>query len=109
MTPLSPHKKTLTGASRQEYADLPLQVIMGELPLDIYGAVYFSSPVGTIESGGLPYPEGQEEGSPVFNGDGMILKIDFSQAGQANISAQILKPPCYLADEVVSTVPSDHH
>ncbi len=109
MTPPSPHKKTLTGASRQEYADLPLQVIMGELPLDIYGAVYFSSPVGTIESGGLPYPEGQEEGSPVFNGDGMILKIDFSQAGQANISAQILKPPCYLADEVVSTVPSDHH
>jgi len=94
----------LTSARRKEYHGALLNVLKGQLPADIYGAVYFSSPVGTVESLGLPYDVGQEEGSPVFNGDGMVLKIDFSVPGRALLSAQILKTPCYYADEVVSTV-----
>lgn len=95
---------SITHASRTEYTNQPLLLIEGVLPLDLTGAVYFSSPVGTVESGGLPYPPGQEDSSPVFNGDGMILKVDFSTPGEVYISAQILKTPCYYADEVVSTV-----
>jgi carotenoid cleavage dioxygenase-like enzyme len=95
---------TITHASRAEYADLPLELLEGTLPLDLSGAVYFSSPVGTVESGGLPYPLGQEYSSPVFNGDGMILKVSFPAPGKVYISAQILKTPCYFADEAVSTV-----
>lgn len=101
-----PHLATssITHASRTEYVNQPLLLIEGVLPPDLSGAVYFSSPVGTVESNGLPYPSGQEDSSPVFNGDGMILKVDFSAPGEAYISAQILKPPCYFADEAVSTV-----
>ncbi len=95
---------SITHASRAEYVNQPLLLIEGALPLDLFGAVYFSSPVGTVESGGLPYPEGQEDSSPVFNGDGMILKVDFSTPGEVYVSAQILKTPCYYADEVVSMV-----
>ena len=104
-----PHLTTssITYASRAEYANLPLLLIEGVLPLDLSGAVYFSSPVGSVESGGLPYPSGQEDSSPVFNGDGMILKVDFSTPGEVYISAQILKTPCYYADKVVSTVPEE--
>lgn len=94
----------ITHASRAEYADLQLELLEGTLPLDLSGAVYFSSPVGTVESEGLPYPPGQEDSSPVFNGDGMILKVNFSAPGEAYISAQILRTPCYFADEAVSTV-----
>ncbi|MDX2072155.1 MAG: carotenoid oxygenase family protein [Haliscomenobacter sp.] len=98
---------SITQASRTEYTDQPLFLIEGVLPQDLSGAVYFSSPVGTVESDGLPYPSGQEDSSPVFNGDGMILKVDFSTPGEVYISAKILKTPCYYADEVVSTVPEE--
>lgn len=105
MTSTTTTTQTLTHANREEYHHLLLEVTSGQLPTDIYGVVYFSSPVGTVESGGLPYSSGQEQGSSLFNGDGMILKVDFSTPGKATVSAQILKTPCYHADAVVSTVP----
>ena len=106
MSSASGHGNELVHASRKEIDSLVLDVIFGEIPKDIYGVCYFSSPVGTIESGGLPYRKfvngkrSLEYGSPVFNGDGMIIKIDFNTEGKAFFSTSILKTPCYVADEV---------
>jgi carotenoid cleavage dioxygenase-like enzyme len=92
--------------ARRDDADYVLYPLKGQLPQDLYGAVYITSPVGTVNSGGLPYPETYADGtankeyaSPLMNGDGMILKIDFNTPGQARLQAKVLKPPCYHADE----------
>ena len=104
----------LIQASRKEI-EVTLQFAEGftanDLPKDIFGHVFFNSVVGTVNSGGLPYPESFEEakeahdrnefGSPIMNGDGMILRIDFDQAqnGVVTYKTGLLKPPDYYADE----------
>jgi hypothetical protein len=52
-------------ASRDELDDLKLK-IEGNLPEDIQGHVFIIAPVGSVNSGGLPYPDGDS----LLNGDG---------------------------------------
>jgi carotenoid cleavage dioxygenase-like enzyme len=95
-------------ASREELA-IQLNVVKGTLPKDIYGVVYLTSPSGSVNSNGLPFPEfnpdgsnNQEYGSPLMNGDGMIFKIDFNTQGQVNLQTVLMKTPCYYADQATS-------
>ncbi|MEM6345439.1 MAG: carotenoid oxygenase family protein [Bacteroidota bacterium] len=103
-------------ASRKEL-DLELQFVDGysaqDLPTDLSGHVFINSAVGSINSEGLPYkkyrtPEDeangkmfQEYGSPMLNGDSMILRLDFDETeiGKVKYKSRILKQPCYYADE----------
>ncbi|MCS7018373.1 MAG: carotenoid oxygenase family protein [Cytophagales bacterium] len=98
--------RPLLAASRKELNQILLNVEAGQLPTDLYGFVFINSAVGTVNTNGLPYPEkyadgtpAQEYGTPIINGDGLILKFDFTKKGQVLLSTGLLRTPCYYADE----------
>jgi carotenoid cleavage dioxygenase-like enzyme len=98
-----------TAASREEL-DIELEIIEGQLPKDMNGVAYINSSVGTINSGGIPFPTtrpdntyNRELGSPLLGGDSMIYKLDFNETQKEfpkiNLTSRLLKTPCYYADE----------
>ena len=95
-------------ANRKEWKDLKLEVIEGKIPDDWYGHVYFNSPVGTVNSGGLPYKPTENEqfisefGTPVMNGDGMAFRLDLDKAEEIRLSTGLMKTPDYWADKETS-------
>ena len=98
----------LVSASRKEL-DVELLTLMGTIPEDIHGYAFFNSPVGNINSDGLPFPEkrpdGEENpdyGGPIFNGDGMVFRIHFAADGRVNLKSRIMKTPDYYADRATS-------
>lgn len=99
-----PLVKGLLTTSRKEISG-PLQVIEGQLPSDIHGVFYVILPVGSVNSDGLPFPakhpdgkRNKEYGSPIMNGDGMVIQVDFNQA-VPQVTTKLMKTPCYYADE----------
>jgi hypothetical protein len=81
-------------ANRYELSDLPMH-IEGDLPEDIQGHFFMVAPVGSIASGGLPYPSKDS----ILNGDGMIYRLDFDEPGQVKAKTKLVKPPDYYADQ----------
>lgn len=107
-------KEPLLKTSREEYEGF-LQVKEGTLPTDIHGAFLVSLPVGSVNSGGLPFPShlpdgkhNPEFGSPIMNGDGMIIQIDLNQSPLPKIKTKLMKPPCFFADEATKAG-TEHH
>jgi len=90
-----------------------------KLPPDLQGHVFIISPVGSVASVSvsrknnkdvngcqdednydakltvLPSKDGW---TPLFNGDGMMYRLDFEN-GDAHLMTRIIKTPCYYADE----------
>jgi carotenoid cleavage dioxygenase-like enzyme len=95
-----PVPATIVVASRSELTDLRLNV-QGHLPSDLQGHFFMEAPVGSVASGGLPYPKGDN----VFNGDGMIYRFDFDTPGEVKATTRLAKPPCYYADLATQTQP----
>ena len=88
--------------------DLPLKMKVkeGTLPLDLQGHVFIVAPVGSIDSpdaqghptNSIVYPS-SDGTTPLYNGDGMIYRLDFDNLEDgAFLSARLVKPPCYYAD-----------
>ncbi|TVQ41769.1 MAG: hypothetical protein EA362_14205 [Saprospirales bacterium] len=91
------NRKLIT-ATRKEL-EYELKLKEGQLPDDWYGHVFINSPAGTVNSNGLPYPEGsKEQGSPIMNGDGYVFRFDL-QPDKVKVKTALMKPPCYYADE----------
>jgi hypothetical protein len=86
--------QSIVTANRDELDDI-LQV-NGTLPDDLQGHIFIVAPVGTINSGGLPFTNG----GSFLNGDGMVYRLDFDEAGKVKLKTRIVKPPDYLADEL---------
>jgi carotenoid cleavage dioxygenase-like enzyme len=82
---------SLTHASRAEL-DLALRVVGGALPAGLRGHVFIAC--------ALP----QGDGSPQFNGDGMLCRVDFDGA-QARMLSRIARTPCFYADEATRSSP----
>lgn len=76
---------SLATASRAEL-DLDLAVVGGALPLDLSGHVFIAC--------ALP----QGDGSPQFNGDGLVVRVDL-EGGGARLQSRVVKTPCFYADE----------
>lgn len=83
-----------------------------QLPEDLRGHVFIIGPVGTVVSPKgsdnktvLPSGDGK---TALFNGDGMVYRIDLNQKGsqvspgKAWLSTKLLKTPGYFADEITS-------
>lgn len=89
--------RPLIAATRRELS-FDLNVKNGHLPTDWSGHVYVTSPAGSVNSDGLPFPPGnQESGSPIMNGDGYLFRFDLG--GPAlHVQTGLLKPICYYAD-----------
>ena len=88
-------------ATRVFQRDLPLTLLEGAVPPGLAGHLFVLSPVGTVDSGGAPYPNGNDRPT-VINGDGMVWRFDFSQpdGGLPTASSRIIEPPDYRWDEL---------
>ena len=94
MSGCPPVPQSIMTASREELDNIPLD-IEGELPEDLLGHVFIVAPVGSVESGGLPY----KDGDSCLNGDGMIYRLDFDQKNrQVKLKTRIAKPLDYYVD-----------
>ncbi|MDX1520348.1 MAG: carotenoid oxygenase family protein, partial [Anaerolineae bacterium] len=96
--------RSILKASRKEL-DLQLTVTEGQLPTDMTGHAFIVAPVGTVDSGGLPYAGTNEAGTPVFNGDAMIHRLDFDRPGEVHLKSRLGKTPCFYADQASTTDP----
>ncbi|MEM9089872.1 MAG: carotenoid oxygenase family protein [Cyanobacteria bacterium P01_F01_bin.53] len=95
-----PVPPSLVTAQRTE-VDLPLNILSGALPTDLQGHMFIVNAAGSVDSGGLPYPSGDT----IFNGDGMIYRLSFDNAGEVRFTSKLAKTPCYYADEITHRDP----
>lgn len=93
-----------------------MHVIEGHLPADLHGVFYVAYPVGSVNSGGLPFKEFNEDGSengeygtPIMNGDGMVMKVDFNDPQGPTLKTRLMKTPCYYADYYSSRQFPENH
>ena len=93
-------------AARRDEIDVELIPFEGEIPKDMFGHVFFNTPVGSVNSGGTPVPQYLPDGSinpefgvMIFNGDGMIFRFDLNEQGRIKLKTRLLRTPCYYADE----------
>jgi len=95
--------KVLLMTSRNE-VDGKLQIFEGTMPTDLHGVFYAVYPVGSVNSNGLPFSQtingknNIEYGTPIMNGDGMMISINFNGPSQPAISSRLMKTPCFFAD-----------
>ncbi|HHP7231625.1 MAG TPA: carotenoid oxygenase family protein [Xenococcaceae cyanobacterium] len=75
--------------------EIVLNVTAGKLPDDLGGHVFMIAPVGSVNSDGLPNPSGTH----IWNGNGMIYRLDFERPEQVALTSRLVKSPCYYADE----------
>jgi carotenoid cleavage dioxygenase-like enzyme len=111
---LNPAKEPLLKTSREEFEG-SLKVIAGTLPEDIHGAFHVSFPVGSVNSDGLPFPEknpdgthNPEYGTPIMNGDGFLIQVDFTNTSDPQVKTKLMKTPCFYADEATKAGTKHH-
>jgi carotenoid cleavage dioxygenase-like enzyme len=73
-------------ARRTELDAVPLSVVEGQLPPDLAGHLFVVAPVGTVATGGLPYPRP----TTIMNGDGMVFRVDFG-GGAAHVTSRLVR------------------
>lgn len=107
-------KDPLLKTSREEFEG-SLQVKEGTLPEDIHGGYYLSLPVGSVNSEGLPFPKynsdgthNPEYGTPLMNGDGYLIQIDFNNSSGPLVKTKLMKTPCFYADEATKDGTKHH-
>ena len=92
----------LLSATREEL-DIELNVLEGSIPASIHGFVFINSATGSVNSGGLPYSKGNIEfNTPIFNGDGYVIKLDLNETGKIKLQSRLMKTPSYYADEALA-------
>lgn len=91
--------ESLLHANREELTDILLHITQlgdKQLPQDLQGHVFIIAPAGTVNSGGLPF----EDGDSFLSGDGMVYRLDFDRPQEVRLTTRIVKPPDYYADKV---------
>ena len=132
--------RAVFSCSREEYLGLELTVKdsqgnLTDLPDDLTGHLLIIGPVGTPDSSaveGKPsnnvVKPGADGWTPLFNGDGMIYRIDFHQTpflnsandtlenssmqsvpGKAWLTTRLVKPPAYHAEQLTHQDNSSYH
>lgn len=99
-----PVPESILQANRVEFTDAELKVteVNGKkFPEDLRGHVFIIAPVGTVDSGGLPFVSGDS----FLCGDGMVYRISFNENGKVLLNTKIVKPPDYYADQATYTEP----
>jgi carotenoid cleavage dioxygenase-like enzyme len=91
---------SIMNANRDELPDLTMQIAEGNLPNDLQGHVFLVAPAGTVDSNGLPY----KDGNTCLNGDGMIYRFDFNQAGEVRWKQRLAKPLDYIFDKKTQNI-----
>lgn len=94
--------RSLMKTRRKEIEDQLLNIIEGELPDQIFGFAYFMVPAGDCEDG-----HESKAGSPILGGDGLLLRLDFSQKGKVIFSSKFPKSESSLVDNATWHKESD--
>jgi carotenoid cleavage dioxygenase-like enzyme len=89
--------KSIMNAQRNELPGIEMQIKEGNLPNDLQGHIFIVAPVGTINSNGLPF----KDGNTFLNGDGMIYRLDFNQTGKVTLKTRLTTPPDYWVDKAI--------
>lgn len=63
-----------------------------EIPSDLQGHVFIVGPAGFEDT---PYGKGVA----VFNGDGMVYRLDLDKPGEVWLKTEIARTPCFYADQ----------
>jgi carotenoid cleavage dioxygenase-like enzyme len=95
-----PFPASLGLVKREEVKDLLLEVRQGTIPSDLQGHAFFVGPGGFINSAdvgqsGLINPS--HAGTPLFNGDPLLHRLDLS-AGEVRLTSKIPRTPCFYTD-----------
>lgn len=93
----APFPKSCMTTSREEFTDLKLNILEGNLPDDLCGHAFIIGPTGTVSSSGRKPLSPSGDGSALFNGDGMIYRLDFHR-DEITLTNQIIRTPCFYAD-----------
>lgn len=93
--------QSLMNSSRTEFGtngvpEISLKCIKGAIPTDLHGHMFIVGPVGFEDT---PYGHG----IPVFNGDGMVYRLDFDRPGEVGLKTEIARTPCFYADSATRT------
>jgi carotenoid cleavage dioxygenase-like enzyme len=78
--------------------------IEGELPSELYGHAFYIGPAGCLSSeklDGTQIVNPSSNGTPLFNGDAMIYRLDFDQVQTSKtvrLTSAIAKTPCFYTD-----------
>ncbi|MFN9622321.1 MAG: carotenoid oxygenase family protein [Cyanobacteriota bacterium] len=104
--PPTPFPSSLGFVKRKEIVNLQLVVLEGSIPDDLYGHAFFVGPGGFTDSqelgdSGLILPS--SDGTPLFNGDPLVHRLDFSKNTldgkvEVYITNKIPRTPCYYTD-----------
>lgn len=95
--------RSVLTARRTEVRDLALEVAAGAVPADLAGHFFVVAPVGTVATGGLPYPDA----TTIMNGDGMIVRLDLG-GGVIRATSRLARPSCLYADQASNDDPRYH-
>lgn len=95
--------QSLMTSSRREFGNgedptISLEAKEGAIPTDLQGHAFIVAPVGFLDS---PYGNGL----PIFNGDGMIYRLDFDKPGEVWLKTEIARTPCFYADRAAQENP----
>ncbi|MGP1387252.1 MAG: carotenoid oxygenase family protein [Thainema sp.] len=99
-----PFPQSMLILSRTEHDRLPLTV-EGTLPGDLQGHAFVIGPAGSLTNApipGTPLLRPTEDGTPIFNGDAMIYRLDFDAAATESrvyLTNHLAKTPCYYTDQ----------
>ncbi len=85
---------------RKRLKDVTLHVLEGVLPDDLHGHAFFMGPGGFLNSkpqgaDGLIHPSA--DGTPLFNGDPLLHRLDFG-GGKVKITSRIPRTPCFYTE-----------
>lgn len=97
---------SLMTASAEEQTALALAPLdgTGPLPADLGGHVFFVAPVGGVDSIVDGYGLPRADGTTIFNGNGMVFRLDFDGSGGVAVTSRLAKTPDYYADLITYDV-----
>lgn len=81
----------------REWDDEPLLKLEGELPDNMCGYVFIAAPLRSKQDYLASKPKKEMDHS-IFNGDGMIYRLEFKE-GETKLKARIAATPCYYIDK----------
>ena len=107
--------RSILNASREEISEPEnLTILEGELPDDLQGHMFIVAPVGNFELDENRQPilrniyreinkrnQTNTSGNTFMNGDGMIYRLDFDEAGQVKWMQKIANSPDYMVDKTI--------
>ena len=87
--------------SRTPFRQALLEVQAGELPRDLQGSAFLIGPGGSLDDvplEGTDLIQPSHDGTPLFNGDPLVYRLDFDDHS-VKLTSNIPRTPCFYTDK----------